>query len=150
MRAGLVLTVISATIFFTSCVTYYAVVPEVHSDGSMTRTVYADADSACLAGDLSSHPFLFEPGAGWETGRMHVPETRWFLDDSAALDFYARRTFEQYDSSYSDVPALEEYAALPYLREGPGAVGQEERPVFQHIHLYLCGSWHSGRYACPA
>lgn len=135
-RAGLVLTVISATIFFTSCVTYYAVVPEVHSDGSMTRTVYADADSACLAGDLSSHPFLFEPGAGWETGRMHVPEIRWFLDDSAALDFYARRTFEQYDSSYIDVPASEEYAALPYLRARER--WDRKKGLFFNTYTYTC------------
>lgn len=135
-RAGLVLTVISATIFFTSCVTYYAVVPEVHSDGSMTRTVYADADSACLAGDLSSHPFLFEPGAGWKTGRMHVPEIRWFLDDSAALDFYARRTFEQYDSSYIDVPASEEYAALPYLRARER--WDRKKGLFFNTYTYTC------------
>lgn len=135
-RAGLVLTVISATIFFTSCVTYYAVVPEVHSDGSMTRTVYADADSACLAGDLSSHPFLFEPGAGWETGRMHVPEIRWFLDDSAALDFYARRTFEQYDSSYIDVPTSEEYAALPYLRARER--WDRKKGLFFNTYTYTC------------
>ena len=116
MRAGLVLTVISATIFFTSCVTYYAVVPEVHSDGSMTRTVYADADSACLAGDLSSHPFLFEPGAGWETGRMPAPETRWFLGDSATMNFYASRTLRPSDTSYREIPASEEYAGLPYIK----------------------------------
>ena len=116
MRAGLVLTLISATIFFTSCVTYYAVVPEVHSDGSMTRTVYADADSACLAGDLSSHPFLFEPGAGWETGRMPAPETRWFLGDSATMNFYASRTLRPSDTSYREIPASEEYAGLPYVK----------------------------------
>ena len=136
VRAGLVLTVISATIFFTSCVTYYAVVPEIHPDGSMTRTVYADADSACLAGDLSSHPFLFEPEAGWETGRMPAPETRWFLDDSARLDFYARRTFEQYDSSYSDVPALEEYAALPYLRARER--WDRKKGLFFNTYSYTC------------
>lgn len=136
MRAGLVLTLISATIFFTSCVTYYAVVPEVHSDGSMTRTVYADADSACLTGDLSSHPFLFEPVAGWETGRMPVPETRWFLDDSAALDFYARRTFQQYDSSYIDVPASEEYAALPYLRARER--WDRKKGLFFNTYTYTC------------
>ena len=130
VRAGLVLTVISATIFFTSCVTYYAVVPEIHPDGN------ADADSACLAGDLSSHPFLFEPGAGWETGRMPAPETRWFLDDSARLDFYARRTFQQYDSSYSDIPASEKYTALPYLRARER--WDRKKGLFFNTYSYTC------------
>ena len=116
VRAGLVMTVISATVFFPSCVTYYAVVPEIHPDGSMTRTVYADADSACLAGDLSSHPFLFEPGAGWETGRMAEPRTWWFLGDSATMNFYASRTLRPSDTSYREIPASEEYAGLPYIK----------------------------------
>ena len=130
------MTAVLATVFFPSCITYYAVVPEIHPDGSMTKTVYADADSACLTGDLSSHPFLFEPVAGWETGRMPVPETRWFLDDSAALDFYARRTFEQYDSSYSDVPALEEYAALPYLKTREQ--WDRKKGLFFNTYSYTC------------
>ena len=64
-----VLAASAAIAMFPSCVTYYTVIPEIHPDGSMTRTVYAEADSACLAGDLSSHPFLFEPGEQWQTGR---------------------------------------------------------------------------------
>ena len=70
-----ILTAAAATALSTSCVTYYTVIPEIHPDGSMTRTVYAEADSACLAGNLSSHPFLFEPGEQWQTGRMAEPRT---------------------------------------------------------------------------
>ena len=82
-----ILTAAAATALSTSCVTYYTVIPEIHPDGSMTRTVYAEADSACLAGDLSSHPFLFEPGE-----------------------------FRLSDTSYRDTPASEEYAGLPYVK----------------------------------
>ncbi|HIZ87191.1 MAG TPA: hypothetical protein IAC03_03400 [Candidatus Coprenecus pullistercoris] len=110
------LTMLAAVTIFPSCVTYYAVVPEVHPDGSMTRTVYAEADSACLAGDLSSQPFLFEPGKQWQTGRMAEPKIWWFLDDSATMNFYASRTFRPSDTSYRDIPASEEYAGLPYVK----------------------------------
>lgn len=134
--SGLALTAAAAIVLLPSCVTYYTVIPEIHPDGSMTKTVYAEADSACLVGDLSSHPFLFEPVAGWETGRMPAPETRWFLDDSATLDFYARRTFEQYDSSYSDVPASEEYAALPYLKAREQ--WDRKKGLFFNTYSYTC------------
>ena len=107
------LTMLAVVAIFPSCVTYYAVVPEVHPDGSMTRTVYAEADSACLAGDLSSQLFLFELGSGWESGRMAEPRTWWFLDDSATMNFYAARTFRPSDTSYREIPASEEYAGLP-------------------------------------
>ena len=110
------LTMLAVVAIFPSCVTYYAVVPEVHPDGSMTRTVYAEADSACLAGDLSSHPFLFEPGEQWQTDRMAEPRAWWFLDDSATMNFYASRTFRPSDTSYREIPASKEYAGLPYVK----------------------------------
>ena len=116
MIVRMTLTMLAVVAIFPSCVTYYAVVPEVHPDGSMTRTVYAEADSACLAGDLSSQPFLFELGSGWETGRMAEPRTWWFLDDSATMNFYASRTFRPSDTSYREIPASEEYAGLPYIK----------------------------------
>ena len=116
MIVRMTLTMLAVVAIFPSCVTYYAVVPEVHPDGSMTRTVYAEADSACLAGDLSSQPFLFEPGLGWETGRMAEPRVWWFLDDSATMNFYASRTFRPSDTSYREIPASEEYAGLPYVK----------------------------------
>ena len=102
------LTMLAVVAIFPSCVTYYAVVPEVHPDGSMTRTVYIEADSACLAGDLSLHPFLFEPGEQWQTGRMAEQRTWWFLDDSATMNFYAARTFRPSDTSYREIPASED------------------------------------------
>lgn len=116
MIVRMTLTMLAVVAIFPSCVTYYAVVPEVHPDGSMTRTVYAEADSACLAGDLSSQPFLFELGSGWESGRMAEPRTWWFLDDSATMNFYAARTFRPSDTSYRETPASEEYAGLPYIK----------------------------------
>lgn len=134
--AGTALTVSAAIALSTSCVTYYTVIPEIHPDGSMTRTVYADADSACMAGDLSSHPFLFEPGEHWQTGRMTEPRTWWFLDDSATMNFYARGTFRSSDTSYRDTPASEEYARLPYVRADEH--WEKKRGLFFSTYTYTC------------
>lgn len=131
-----ILTAAAATALSTSCVTYYTVIPEIHPDGSMTRTVYAEADSACLAGDLSSHPFLFEPGEQWQTGRMAEPRTWWFLDDSATMNFYAARTFRSSDTSYRDTPASEEYAGLPYVRTSEH--WNRKRGLFFNTYSYTC------------
>ena len=131
-----ILTAAAAIALSTSCVTYYTVIPEIHPDGSMTRTVYAEADSACLAGDLSSHPFLFEPEEQWKTGAMPAPRTLWFLDDSATMNFYASRTFRPSDTSYRNTPASEEYARLPYVR----AVEHwdKKRGLFFNTYTYTC------------
>lgn len=109
--------VLSAAFFFLpSCVTYYTVMPELNSDGSMTKTVYAQADSACLAGDSSSHPFLFEPGDGWTAEALPRTISTWCLDDSATYNYYAVRTFRRGDTAIRDIPASDEYARLPYLQ----------------------------------
>ena len=136
MIVRMTLTMLAVVAIFPSCVTYYAVVPEVHPDGSMTRTVYAEADSACLAGDLSSQPFLFELGSGWETGRMPAPETRWFLGDSATMNFYASRTLRPSDTSYREIPASEEYAGLPYIKAREHWV--RKRGLLFNTYSYSC------------
>ena len=130
------LTVLAVVAIFPSCVTYYAVVPEVHPDGSMTRTVYTEADSACLAGDLSSQPFLFEPGLEWRTDRMTEPRTWWFLDDSATMNFYASRTFRPSDTSFRDIPASEEYAGLPYIKARER--WERKRGLLFNTYSYSC------------
>ena len=122
-----VLAASAAIAMLPSCVTYYTVIPEVHPDGSMTRTVYAEADSACLAGDLSSHPFLFEPGEQWQTGRMAEPRTWWFLDDSATMNFYAARTFRSSDTSYR---------VLPYVKAAEH--WDKKRGLFFNTYSYTC------------
>ena len=131
-----ILTAAAAIALSTSCVTYYTVIPEIHPDGSMTRTVYAEADSACLAGNLSSHPFLFESGEQWQIGRMAEPRTWWFLDDSATMNFYASRTFRLSDTSYRDTPASEEYARLPYVKAAEH--WDKKRGLFFNTYSYTC------------
>ncbi len=35
-------------------------------DGSMYREIYAQGDSAFIAGDKTHNPFLFQPNANWQ------------------------------------------------------------------------------------
>ncbi len=118
----------------TSCITYYTVESHVGSDGSLTRTVHGDADSACLAGDYSQHPFLFYVGNGWEMG-VEPAQKFTFVGDEFVHDFYARRTFAAgEDTRY--VADDEKNSGLPYLN------GREEwrveRGFFADRYYYTC------------
>lgn len=119
-----------------SCVTYYTVVPQIHPDGSMTRTVYAKADSACLAGDMSSNPFYFLPDSSWNTAVMDQPVCEWFLEDSSVLNFYAQRHFNAGDTSGQMLPASKEYENSPYLN--PHEKWERRRGLFSDRYTYNC------------
>ena len=43
----------------TSCSTYYRMSSRIEKDGSIYREIYAQGDSAFLAGDKTHNPFLF-------------------------------------------------------------------------------------------
>lgn len=128
--------VISSLLIPHSCVTYYTVVPQVHTDGSMTRTVYANADSACLAGDMSANPFYFQPDSSWRTAAMERPVYEWFLEDSSVLNFYAERHFSTGDTSCLMQPASEDYENSPYLN--PREKWDRKRGLFFDRYTYNC------------
>ena len=50
----------------TSCSTYYRMSSRIEKDGSIYREIYAQGDSAFLAGDKTHNPFLFQPDANWQ------------------------------------------------------------------------------------
>lgn len=54
----------------TSCGSYYRMVSQVNSDGSLHREVYAYGDSAFIAGDRTHNPFLFQLGSEWEVSNL--------------------------------------------------------------------------------
>lgn len=116
--------------------TYYTVIPEIHPDGSMTKTVFAKADSACLAGDFSNHPFFFSPDSSWHMGVMETPVKEWFLEDSSELNFYAYRHFGTDDQAYAMTAASEDYADSPYL-EGQEHLSRR-RGLFFSEYTYSC------------
>ena len=126
----------AALLSCSSCVTYYTAVPQLHPDGSLTETYYAGADSACLAGDLSSQPFFFELGEHWQTGPMDSPVVQWFIGDSAVMNFYATRHLAPGDTASRLIPASEDYAGLPYL-DGRQKWSRDWG-LFYHTYTYTC------------
>lgn len=128
---------LSALIIPHSCVTYYTVAPQILPDGSMTKTVYAHADSARLAGDLSSNPFYFMPDSSWKTAAMEHPVKEWlFMDDSAVLNIYASRHYETGEASSPMQPASEDYKDSPYLN--PSEKWNRKRGFFFNTYEYSC------------
>lgn len=128
---------LSALIIPHSCVTYYTVAPQILQDGSMTKTVYAHADSARLAGDLSSNPFYFMPDSSWKTAAMEHPVKEWlFMDDSAVLNIYASRHYETGEASSPMQPASEDYKDSPYLN--PSEKWNRKRGFFFNTYEYSC------------
>ena len=130
------ISLIISALLTTSCVTWYTVAPEIHPDGSMTMSIYAEADSACIAGDRSSHPFLFAPDGSWSLEPLPGNRTFRFLNDSITHNYVARREFARSDTAARMVPASEEVAGLPYLR---GHENWSRRwGLFFHTYSYSC------------
>lgn len=103
----------------------------------MTKTVYAHADSARLAGDLSSNPFYFMPDSSWKTAAMEHPVKEWlFMDDSAVLNIYASRHYETGEASSPMQPASEDYKDSPYLN--PSEKWNRKRGFFFNTYEYSC------------
>lgn len=117
-----------------SCVTAYSVISEVQPDGSMVKTVFAKADSACLSGDYSKHPFIFDPSGGWEMSVLEPEEKFDFIGDGFIHNFIAVRNYKN-PSETSEKPASEEQKDLPYLK------GEEEWNVrkgfFSNRYTYM-------------
>lgn len=127
---------LSALLIPHSCVTYYTVVPQILPDGSMIQTVYAHADSARLAGDLSSNPFYFLPDSAWSTAVMERPEKEWFMEDSAVLNIYASRHCVAGSPTGTMQPGSEDYKGSPYLN--PSEKWNRKRGFFFNTYEYSC------------
>jgi len=67
-----------------SCGTNYRVVTTLDRDGNVIREVYAKADSAFIAGDLSHNPYLFDISSGWDIIRFDsVMKYNFFGDEES-------------------------------------------------------------------
>ncbi len=133
-------TITYALILFTalladSCATYYTVGAKVNPDGSLTKTVYANASSDCLSGDYNEHPFLFKAQDGWDMEVMDSVRKFAFLGDEIVHNFYATRTFAKGEESRF-IPDNERDKHLPYLN------GQEKWEIrkgfFADRYHYEC------------
>lgn len=62
-----------------SCVSHHKIATSINADGSCLREIYAQGDSAFLAGSLEHNPYMFQLDSSWqltplENGKQH--ETR--------------------------------------------------------------------------
>ena len=73
-----------------SCSTYYNyMTTDIRKDLSAVRTVYAQADSAYLAGNTDNSPFFFRTDSLWTTGLVGEPFTKNFYDETKELNAFA-------------------------------------------------------------
>ena len=66
MKAIKIITMAFITLLMASCGTYYRMVTTLDRDGNVIREVYADGDSAFMAGNMSHNPYLFDISSDWE------------------------------------------------------------------------------------
>lgn len=129
------ISVLAVSSLLGACTTGYTVISQLHSDGSMTKTVYAEADSACLAGDLSKHPFLFVPDGNWSTGKTDSVMRFDFIGDSFVHNYYATRKYST-PAQTVEKPSSAEAALLPYTN------GKEDwsvrKGLFFRKYTYKC------------
>ena len=93
MRTSKWIAAIVLLLGMTSCGTYYRMVSQVNSDGSMYREVYAYGDSAFLTGDRTHNPFLFRITSGWELDKLDSVIKFNCWGDEEKLNVRVRRTY---------------------------------------------------------
>lgn len=93
MRTNKWIAAIVLLLGMTSCGTYYRMVSQVNSDGSMHREVYAYGDSSFLAGDRTHNPFLFRITSGWELDELDSVVKFNCWGDEEKLNVKAGRTY---------------------------------------------------------
>lgn len=77
-----------------SCSTNYRMTTRVYRDGRVSREVYTKADSAFLAGNRSSNPFLFQLGDSWMVENLDSCEKVDFFGEEGELNVKVKRTLE--------------------------------------------------------
>ena len=85
----------------TSCSTYYRTTSRVERDGSMYREIYAQGDSAFIAGDKTHNPFLFQPDANWQLVNLDSTIKFNFWGEEEKLNVKADRKSTRLNSSHA-------------------------------------------------
>ena len=87
----------------TSCSTYYRTTSRVERDGSMYREIYAQGDSAFIAGDKTHNPFLFQPDANWQLVNLDSTIKFNFWGEEEKLNVKACQKLSGVDGEYFTV-----------------------------------------------
>lgn len=98
MRTKYFITIMLAVFSLTSCTAYYRVTSRIESDGSMYREVYAQGDSAFIAGDKTHNPFLFQLDSRWKITH---------LDSTLKFDFWGEKEGLNVKAC-QNIPAIDE------------------------------------------
>lgn len=69
-----------------SCNTYYRMVTTLDSDGNAYREVYAQGDSAFMAGDGTKNPYFFDITPDWTLERLDSPVKYDFFGEAKSLN----------------------------------------------------------------
>ena len=97
----------------TSCSTYYRMTSRVERDGSMYREIYAQGDSAFIAGDKTHNPFLFQPNANWQLVNLDSTIKFNFWGEEEKLNVKACQASECHGYTYGT--GKEEFQMVLYL-----------------------------------
>lgn len=103
----------------TSCSTYYRTTSRVERDGSMYREIYAQGDSAFIAGDKTHNPFLFQPDANWQLVNLDSTTKFNFWGEEEKLNVKACQKLSGVDGEYFTVAKGKEHLsamAIPMER----------------------------------
>ena len=103
----------------TSCSTYYRTTSRVERDGSMYREIYAQGDSAFIAGDKTHNPFLFQPDANWQLVNLDSTIKFNFWGEEEKLNVKACQKLSGVDGEYFTVDKGKEHLsamAIPMER----------------------------------
>lgn len=87
----------------TSCSTYYRTTSRVERDGSMYREIYAQGDSAFIAGDKTHNPFLFQLDTDWQIVNLDSTLKFNFWGEEEKLNVKACRNIPLINGEYFSI-----------------------------------------------
>ena len=87
----------------TSCSTYYRMTSRVERDGSMYREIYAQGDSAFIAGDKTHNPFLFQLDTDWQIVNLDSTLKFNFWGEEEKLNVKACRNIPLINGEYFSI-----------------------------------------------
>lgn len=113
----------------TSCESYQQVHTRINRNGSIEREVYADADSAFMAGNMESNPFLFIPDGSWEVTRYDSAFACVFWGKNVKFNVRAKKKFSSFESYINHTQAKEDQQPMVLPRE-------KLQPKFRWFYTY--------------